>query len=326
MQKKSVGVLLLQLGTPDEPTPSAVRRYLAEFLSDPRVVDLSRWLWLPLLHGIILRRRPPRSAALYQKIWRQDGLSPLLYFTQQQQKGVEAALGKEVMVRFAMRYGNPSLNKVLDEMMAAGVTRLLIFPLYPQFSASTTGSALDGVQRYFAQKRAIPTLRFAQPFYDHPLYIKALAKPINKNPTKKDKPFYLFTFHGLPQRHADEGDPYPDQCRITAEKLAKALSLPSDRWRLTFQSRFGRDPWLLPATDAELARLPAQGHTQVVAVCPGFVSDCLETLEEIAQGGEAHFLRSGGERFHCLPCLNDNPSWLSALSQMVAAELSGWEK
>ena len=324
MNRPTVGVLLLQLGTPDEPTPTAVRRYLAEFLSDHRVVDSPRWLWLPILHGIILRRRPPRSAALYKKIWRAEGTSPLLHFTRQQTAAVEAALGKQVKIGFAMRYGNPSIDVVMDEMLVAGVEKLLVYPLYPQFSASTTGSGIDAVHNYFAKKRSIPSIRFASPFHNNPLYINALAEQIKNQHKPNDDPFYLFSFHGLPQRHETEGDPYGNQCRTTADLLAKALNLPEERWQITFQSRFGNEPWLLPATDKILAELPGNGEKTVVAACPGFVADCLETLEEIAVTGKETFIAAGGENFQTVPCLNASPTWTDALTKMVSVELAGW--
>jgi protoporphyrin/coproporphyrin ferrochelatase len=325
MSKSTIGVLLLQMGTPDAPTKNAVKTYLAEFLSDPRVVDTPRWLWLPILHGIILRRRPARSAALYKKIWREDNnLSPLLHFTQQQTAGVEALLSRDIQTGFAMRYGNPSVTKVLDEMLDSGVEKLLVYPLYPQFSATTTGSGLDAISQYFAKKRSIPTIRFARPFYSNPLYINALAKQTKKHRKSKSKMFHLFTFHGLPQRHEDEGDPYASQCRITAKNLAKALNIPKEQWRITFQSRFGKEPWLKPATDETLAQLPNEGIKNLVVICPGFVADCLETLEEIAVTGKNTFLEAGGEQCHVVPCLNDSPAFIDALGKMIKAELVGW--
>ncbi|MBF0357869.1 MAG: ferrochelatase [Magnetococcales bacterium] len=325
MSNHKIGVLLLQMGTPDAPTKGAVRSYLEEFLSDKRVVDTPRWLWLPILHGIILRSRPGKSAALYKKIWREDNnLSPLLHYTQEQKSGIEKILGHDSQVRFAMRYGNPSIEATLDEMLATGLEKLLVYPLYPQFSASTTGSGIDAVHNYFALKRSIPTIRFARPFYGNQLYIKALAKQITKQQKPGNKPFYLFTFHGLPQRHITEGDPYQTHCETTAQNLAKVLNIPSKRWRLTYQSRFGREQWLLPATGDTLAKLPAEGEKRLVVICPGFVSDCLETLEEIAIAGKKTFLDAGGEQFQAIPCLNDSPAWIAALSKMVKAELVGW--
>ncbi|MBF0194666.1 MAG: ferrochelatase [Magnetococcales bacterium] len=325
MSKSTIGVLLLQMGTPDAPTKRAVKTYLAEFLSDHRIVDKPRWLWLPILHGIILRRRPARSAALYKQIWRKDNnLSPLLHFTQQQSAGVETFLGRDIQVRFAMRYGNPSIGNVLDEMLDCGVEKLLVYPLYPQFSATTTGSGLDAISHYFSKKRSIPTIRFARPFYNNQLYINALANKIKKHRKSKSNQLYLFTFHGLPQSHDDEGDPYASQCRSTAQLLAKALNLPKEQWRITFQSRFGKDPWLKPATDETLAQLPNEGIKNLMVICPGFVADCLETLEEIAVTGKKTFIEAGGEQCHVIPCLNDSSSFIDALGKMIKAELVGW--
>lgn len=319
------GLLFIQLGTPDSPTPAAVRRYLAEFLTDHRVVDLHRAIWLPLLHGLILRTRPQRSAVLYQHIWRADGLSPLLYYTQRQQQAVALDLqSADIMVQFAMRYGNPSLPTTLHAMLDAGVERLLIFPLFPQYSAATTASVLDAVQAALAHRRFIPTLRFAQPFFAHPGYIGAWSEQIRTQATLDHSTMLLFSFHGLPQRHVDEGDPYAVQCQQTARLIAEALPIPTDRWQIAFQSRFGREAWLLPATDQVLAQLPAQGKKRVVMVCPGFVSDCLETLEEIAIRGKELFMQAGGETFQMIPCLNEESRWLIALAKISRQELSGW--
>ncbi|MBF0380706.1 MAG: ferrochelatase [Magnetococcales bacterium] len=325
MSISSIGVLLLQMGTPEAPTKEAVKPYLAEFLSDPRVVDKPRWLWLPILHGIILRRRPASSALLYKKIWREsDNLSPLLYYTQKQAEGIKMVLGRDIQIDFAMRYGKPSVGEVLDKMLANGVEKLLVYPLYPQFSATTTGSGLDAISQYFAKKRSIPTIRFARPFYNNNLYINALSKQIKKHKKTKSNQYYLFTFHGLPQRHDDEGDPYGTQCKITAQQLAKALNIPKEQWRITFQSRFGKEPWLTPATDETLAQLPNEGIKQLNIVCPGFVADCLETLEEIAVAGKKTFMDAGGEKCQVIPCLNDSPTWIDALGKMVKGELVGW--
>ncbi|MEO5339100.1 MAG: ferrochelatase [Magnetococcus sp. MYC-9] len=321
----ATGLLFVQLGTPDEPTPAAVRRYLAEFLSDRRVVDWPRALWLPLLHGVILRRRPQRSAVLYQQIWRPDGLSPLLYYTQQQTQAVGRDLrGEGIAVHCAMRYGNPGLGALLHALLKAGVERLLIFPLFPHYSVATHATLLDAVQRALARSRFVPTLRFAQPFFAHPDYIEAWCAQIRALPAWEQSDGVLFSFHGLPQRYVEEGDPYEVQCRQTARLLAAGLKLPETRWQIAFQSRFGREPWLGPATDQLLTRLPAQGTKKLLVVCPGFVSDCLETLEEIGLRGKESFLAAGGEQFHLVPCLNDSPTWLAALTRMARQELAGW--
>lgn len=321
---KTTGVLFVQLGTPDAPTPAAVRRYLAEFLSDRRVVDLPRLPWLLLLHGIILRTSPRHSAALYRRIWRSDGTSPLLYYTRKQTQAVGRRLAEEgLQVRFAMRYGHPSLTATLHEMVDSGVERLLIFPLFPQYSAATTASILDAVQAAMRRRRFVPTLRFAQPFFANPHYIDALAEQMRTHATPGES-HTLFSFHGLPQRHVNEGDPYADQCHQTAHLLAKALNLPEDRWHHAFQSRFGREAWLTPATDHVLAQLPGKGCRRLTVVCPGFVTDCLETLEEINLRGKKCFMAAGGEAFHTPPCMNDASPWVEALAQMTRQELMGW--
>lgn len=317
-----VGVLLVQLGTPDAPTPAAVKRYLAEFLSDPRVVDLPRAFWLPLLHGVILPRRAPRSAALYQKIWRADGLSPLLHISQQQAAGVAARLGAELPVALAMRYGEPAIAPAVASLLAQGVSRLLVFPLYPQASGSTTGAALDGVAAALRHHRFVPALRLAAPFHDHPDYLAAVARRVRA--VAPAGAHYLVSFHGLPVRHIQEGDPYADHCAATASGLARLLEMPPERWHVAFQSRFGREPWLTPATSDTLANLPRQGVKKLVVLCPGFVADCLETLEEIAHTGRESFLAAGGESFTYAPCVNDDPLWLDALAGLVARELKGW--
>ncbi|WP_130471670.1 ferrochelatase [Candidatus Magnetaquicoccus inordinatus] len=319
------GVLFVQLGTPDDPSPAAVRRYLAEFLADRRVVDLPRWFWLPLLHGQILRTRPRHSAELYQQIWRQDGLSPLLFYTRQQTEAMAQELqAAAINVQFAMRYGNPSLPVLLQAMQKAGVQRLLIFPLFPQFSAATNATILDAVQAAYASSRCIPVLRFAQPFFSHSAFLDAWSRHIRDQADPKQFDRVLFSFHGLPQRHVDQGDPYAQQCQATAQALAERLALPPEQWQLTYQSRFGREPWLLPATDQRLQELPAEGVQRLLVICPGFVSDCLETLEEIGMRGRDSFLYAGGEYFQRVTCLNDAPIWLSALQQITREELAGW--
>ncbi|MEO5334364.1 MAG: ferrochelatase [Magnetococcus sp. YQC-5] len=321
---RKIGVLLTQLGTPDAPEPHAVRRFLREFLSDMRVVDVSRWLWLPLLHGVILPTRSPRSAALYQKIWRSDGVSPLLHYSQVVTHGVGQRLGQGVQVRLGMRYGQPGVAPILHAMVAEGIRRILIVPLFPQYSSAATASITDAVCATFGQTRYQPALRFASPFFDAPAYIAALAANIQALFDSTASVDWLFSFHGLPQRFVNEGDPYADQCVETARLLAHSLALPKQRWRVSYQSRFGREPWLEPNTADILARLPAEGIRRIVVVCPGFVADCLETLEEMAVQGRETFLRAGGEQFVYLPCLNDLPVWIDALADMVQQELAGW--
>ncbi len=321
-----IGVILAQLGTPDAPDTPALRRYLAQFLSDPRVVDLPRWQWLPILHGIILRTRPKRSAALYKRIWRADGVSPLLHYTRLLEQRLQTALGDDIPVRIGMRYGAPDLGDAIRGLLDLGVERLLIFPLFPHYAGATSASVMEAAFEAIRPRRALPALRMAPPFFNHPGYIGALAERIrlSANPTEDPDRLYLFSFHGLPQRHVDEGDPYEAQCRSTARLLAKALELPEARWRIAFQSRFGREAWIEPATDTLLTQLPKAGHKRVAVACPGFVSDCLETLEEIAIGAKESFMEAGGEAFHYLPCLNDDVAWQEALQQLVEQELQGW--
>ncbi|NGZ07256.1 MAG: ferrochelatase [Magnetococcales bacterium] len=321
----SIGVLLVQLGTPDAPEPKAVRRFLTEFLSDWRVVDLPRWYWLPLLHGIILPRRSGRSAALYQQIWRPDGLSPLLHHSRTTACGVAAHLGPQVRVEIAMRYGQPGIAPTLHDMVASGIQHVLIVPMFPQYSCATTASVADAVCSTFATTRYQPAIRFAPPFYQETAYIQALAATIRQQVDLTDPGLhFLFSFHGLPQRFVQQGDPYASHCTETTHLLAKELHLPPERWQIAFQSRFGREPWLEPETSACLTALPGQGKRTVVVVCPGFVVDCLETLEEIAVQGRDRFLHAGGERFEYIPALNDSATWIRGLSNLVRRELSGW--
>lgn len=319
-----IGLLFIQLGTPDAPTTRAVRRYLAEFLSDPRVVDFPRFLWMPILHGIILRTRPKKSAKLYQRIWRDDGVSPLLHHTLNQVQHVKEQLSPRVKVRLAMRYGRPRLQEVINEMLAEGVEKLLVFPLFPQYSSATTGTAMEAVLTALSGRRLLPTLRFAPPFFADPGYITALASQVKTAVHAEHAPFFLFSFHGLPRRYVNAGDPYATHCTETAHCLAKKMGIPENRWQITYQSRFGPEEWLLPATNSQLKQLPKAGHKHLAIVCPGFTADCLETLEEIAQTGRQLFLTAGGESCQYVPCLNESPEWLTALTAMAHRELAGW--
>ncbi len=320
----AAGLLLINLGSPDAPDRGAVKRYLREFLNDRRVVEMPRWLWWPILNGVILNLRPRRSAAAYQRIWTPEG-SPLLVHTRALAEGLQARLGEAVRVEMAMRYGKPSIAAGLEKLRAAGCERILVFPLYPQYSATTTGSAFDAVTEELRRWRWIPELRLISQYYDHPDYIAALAASVRDYQERHGTPErLLISFHGIPQRFADQGDPYPHQCRATAEALAAALELGPGQWEMSYQSRMGREPWLAPATADRLAALPGEGVRSVQVICPGFAADCLETLEEIAMENRDRFLAAGGETFGYIPCLNESPAHLNALTALARQHLGGW--
>ena len=327
-QPARTAVLLVNLGTPDEPTAPALRRYLGEFLSDPRVVEIPRAVWWPILHGIILRTRPARSAAKYASVWMPEG-SPLAVWTQRQAKALGASMaaaGHNVIVRAAMRYGNPSLPNTLDALRAEGVTRVLVLPLYPQYAAATTASVSDKVLQWATQARRMPELRFINEYHDDAGYIDALAQQLRAHWAahgRGDK--LVLSFHGIPERSLLLGDPYHCHCHKTARLLGAALGLSKDQMVVTFQSRFGKAKWLEPYTEPTLAKLAAAGVKRVDVMCPGFVADCLETLEEIAQEGRDAFIAAGGEAFSYVPCLNDAPAWISALGAIAQRHLSGWD-
>ncbi|MES2098876.1 MAG: ferrochelatase [Pseudomonadota bacterium] len=320
-------VLLCNLGTPDAPTPSAVRRYLAEFLSDRRVVEIPRLLWWLILHGVILRTRPAKSAKKYAGIWTAEG-SPLKVWTDKQAKLLRGYLGERghaVTVRYAMRYGNPSIASVLDELKAQGVTRVLILPLYPQYSGTTTASVVDAVGQWAQRIRNLPELRFVNRYHDDPGYILALAKRVEDHWMSHGRPDKLvLSFHGVPERTLTLGDPYHCECLKTARLLGERLALRKDDMLVTFQSRLGRAEWLQPYTEPTLIALATQGVKRVDVLCPGFTSDCLETLEEIDQEAREAFLHAGGQEFNYLPCLNDQHEWLAALSAIAIRHLQGW--
>jgi ferrochelatase len=320
-------VLLCNLGTPDEPTAPALRRYLAEFLSDHRVVEIPKPLWWLILHGIILRVRPAKSAAKYASIWTPDG-SPLKAWTARQATALDSALksaGHKVTVRYAMRYGNPSIASQLDLLKAEGVTRVLILPAYPQYSGTTTASVFDAVYTWAARIRAIPELRFVNRYHDEPEYIDALAHRIEAHWAEHGRPDQLvMSFHGVPERTLHLGDPYHCECHKTGRLLAARLGLSRDQFKLTFQSRFGKAKWLEPYTEPSLVALAQAGTARVDLVCPGFTSDCLETLEEINQEAREAFLHAGGKTFHYIPCLNDDAAWIQALGGLVEQHLAGW--
>ena len=322
------GVLLINLGTPDSPTAAAVKPYLREFLGDPRVVEIPRALWWLILNGVILNTRPKKSAQKYAQIWTGEG-SPLLVHTQRQAKLLKGYLGElhgdAPAVEYAMRYGNPSVASALEKLGQQNCGRILILPLYPQYAASSTASAFDAVFDALRKMRNMPEIRTVRSFHDHPGYIAALAASVREDWLQNGRPDVLvMSFHGVPHYSLDKGDPYHCECQKTGRLLAEALELKPDQYRITFQSRFGRAEWLKPYTAATLEELGKQGVNRVDAICPGFVGDCLETLEEIAMEGKASFLGAGGREFRYIPCLNERDDWIHALSDIVAANLQGW--
>ncbi|MFL9840757.1 ferrochelatase [Sphingomonas sp. ST-64] len=318
---RRVGVLLVNLGTPDAPDAGAVRRYLGEFLSDRRVVEIPALLWQPILRGIILRTRPAKSAHAYQQVWTDDG-SPLAAITKRQAVAVQAAW-PGVTVDWAMRYGNPSIPTKLKAMKDAGCERILIAPLYPQYCAATTATVVDKAFEALAAMRWQPAIRTLPPYHDDPRYIAALAESVRAQLAALDfaPDAVLASFHGMPQRTLELGDPYHCHCRKTARLLGEALGM---ELIVTFQSRFGRAKWLEPATDAVLEGLPGKGVKKIAIVAPGFSADCLETLEELAIRGRESFEAAGGEHFAYLPCLNDSAPGIAMLRSIVASELAGW--
>ena len=327
IQLGKIGVLIVNLGTPDAATPEAVRRYLGEFLSDKRVVDLPRALWLPILHGVILNVRPRITARNYQKIWRiESDESPLRYFTRKQADALQQSLDDTVTVSWAMRYGNPSISNQLEEMKAAGCDRILVVPLYPQYSATTTASVHDAVFDAVRAMRWQPALRIAPSFCDEEDYINALAevagKAISKMSAAPEK--IIISFHGIPERYFRAGDPYHCHCQKTARLLREKMGWSDDFAPLAFQSKFGREKWLEPATDQMIEDCASAGVKSLAVITPAFVSDCIETLEEIDLVGRAAFRDGGGETFMTIPCVNIAPGFIDFLSGFITRELGGW--
>jgi ferrochelatase len=322
-----VGVLLVNLGTPDAPSPAAVRRYLREFLSDRRVIEIPRLVWWPILHGIVLTTRPRKSAHAYQQVWTPEG-SPLAAITKAQARALQQRLGEGVQVRWAMRYGNPALGAELKAMKDAGCERILLAPLYPQYSAATTASALDALGAQLAAMRWQPALRTLPPYYDDPAHIAALradlARQLSALAFRPE--VLLLSFHGMPERTLRLGDPYHCQCQKSARLLAEALApdFPELRIEISFQSRFGRAKWLEPATDVVLAAEAARGTRALAIAAPGFSADCLETREELAIRGQEQFLAGGGTHFAALDCLNAGEAGMAMLETLVRRELAGW--
>ena len=327
-QPRKAGVLLTNLGTPDEPTAPALRRYLKEFLWDPRVVEVPRPIWWLILNGVILNIRPKRSAVKYASVWTEEG-SPLLAISRRQAEGVQTRLvgetGEEIPVALGMRYGNPSIAAGLDELRRQGVRRVAVLPLYPQYSASTNGSTLDAVADVLKGWRWVPDLQFIAAYDAQPGYIEALANSVREHWNEHGQADRLvMSFHGIPKRYLLQGDPYHCLCHATGHKLAQALGLGDDQWQVTFQSRFGREEWLQPYTDKTMESLPGQGVRSVDVICPGFSADCLETLEEIGDENREIFTAAGGERFHYIPALNDRADHLDFLAGLLRQHLAPW--
>ncbi len=325
-QKRKTGVLLTNLGTPEQPTASALRRYLREFLSDPRVVEIPRVLWMIILHGIILRVRPKKSAKLYQSIWTKEG-SPLLVIsnrlTAKVAQQLSAEHGDDVVIDMAMRYGEPSICKALNRFQQQGVDNIVVLPLYPQYAGPTTGSTFDAVVDTIKQWRWIPSLHFVNGYYDHPLYIDALVATIKEHISKHGQPDKLvLSFHGMPKHFLDSGDPYYCFCHKTTRLVAEQLALNDDQYVMTFQSRFGKAQWLQPYTDATLAQLAQSGAKHVAVISPAFSVDCLETLEELVHENKAIFIEAGGEQYHYIPALNERNDHCQLINALITQQLS----
>ncbi|MDA8445318.1 ferrochelatase [Paracidovorax valerianellae] len=323
-------VLLCNLGTPEAPTAPALRRYLAQFLGDPRVVEIPRAAWLPILHGIILRIRPAKSAAKYASVWMPEG-SPLAVWTARQATLLRGWLGEAglgVPVRHAMRYGQPSIASQLDALQAEGIERVLVLPLYPQYSSTTTASVADDVYTWAGRQRRLLEFRFVNSYHAHPGYIDALAQSVRAHWKREGSRAeqLVMSFHGIPARNVQLGDPYQQECLTTATLVAEALGLSPDAYRVTFQSRFGKARWLEPYTEPTLIEMAQAGTRSVDVMCPGFPCDCLETLEEINQEAREAFLHAGGKEFRYIPCMNDDNAWITGLSQIAQQHLQGWDR
>lgn len=318
------GVLLVNLGTPSAPTAKAVKAFLAQFLHDYRVVDLTRYLWCPILHGVILPFRSPKVAKLYQSVWWEEG-SPLMVVSRRQQAALSSALQQanlDMPVALGMSYGEPSIPSAWQELKAAGVEKVIILPLYPQYSVSTTASVFDSWGRVMKKERLIPHFRFIRDYHNHPRYIQALAASVREHWQQVGKSqLLLLSYHGIPKRFQDEGDPYGHQCHKTSELLAAELGLAEHEWRTTFQSRFGREEWLQPYTDETMQALPKEGIKNISVICPAFAADCLETLEEITEENKEYFMAAGGESYHYIPALNDNEAHIQMMADLVRQEL-----
>ena len=317
MHQTKTGILLANLGTPDAPTPDAVKRYLRQFLSDKRVVDTPRLLWWPLLRGVILPLRAPRVAKLYQSVWMEEG-SPLMVYSRRQQQALAARL-PDTPVALGMSYGSPALESAVDELLAQDVDHIVVLPLYPQYSCSTVAAVWDELARILAKKRAIPGISFIRDYADDASYIDALAASVRASFAVHGEPdVLLLSYHGIPQRFAHEGDDYPQRCRDTTRELVSALGLSPDRAMMTFQSRFGREPWLTPYTDETLKMLGEKGVKHIQVICPGFAADCLETLEEIAVQNREVFLEASGQKYEYIPALNADRAHIEMMVNLTA--------
>jgi len=334
--QRRVGVVVAQLGTPDEPTAKGLRPYLRQFLSDMRVIDYHPLLWQPLLRGIILVTRPRRSAKLYQRIWYEDG-SPLLVISERQVQEVQARLGDGYRVILGMTYGNPSIRSAIRTLEDEGIDRIVVLPMFPQFSSTTTASIYDASYTAAAgrrcplfneRKRKVPTLRFIEPYYNHPTYIEAMAQRLRDESASRDEApdHYVITYHGIPDRYIRTGDPYRQQCEETTRLLAGAMGWNEDDYTLCFQSRFGPEEWLQPYTEDVLEGLAERGIKRPLVFSPGFTTDCLETLDELGNEGREQFEDGGGhgEDYHLAPCLNDHPLWLDLMADLVRQNAAGW--
>lgn len=323
--KQQVGVLLVQLGTPDAPTYFSVMRYLRQFLSDRRVIEVPTPIWLPLLYGVILPFRSSASAAKYRLIWHEQTGSPLMHYSRRQTQLLQEHL-PEALVRFGMQIGKPSVRSVLHEMIEAGVERLIVMPMYPQYSATTTASATDAVFRALMRVRRVPAVRVVAPYYDHPAYLDATTAIVREELAKLtwQPDHFLFSYHGIPQKYAKRGDPYATHVVRTTRGLVERLGLSRSQWTQTYQSRFGRSPWLKPYTDDTLEKMAQRGIRKVFAITPGFTADCLETIDEIGREAREAFQHAGGELLHQCPCLNDHPQWIAAMRTIILDEARGW--
>ncbi|KOO12902.1 ferrochelatase [Vibrio xuii] len=312
---KKQGVLLVNLGTPDEATSPAVKQFLSQFLHDKRVVDMTRWLWCPILHGVILPIRAPKVAKLYQSVWTDEG-SPLMVYSKRQAEKLKQLV--DMPVELGMTYGNPSLQTGVESLLSQGVEEMIVLPLYPQYSGTTTAAVSDGLTKAFKNIPVTPSFQFIRDYHDHPTYIKALAESVKRSWQEKGKGDYLLcSYHGIPKRYADNGDIYPQHCQRTTELLAKELGLTSEQIGMTYQSRFGREEWLQPYTDKTLEVLPTKGIKKLDIMAPAFSVDCLETLEELSEECREIFIEHGGEAFTYIPCLNDEAFHIEMMAELI---------